>query len=284
MGEKATSSYKVHPGTFRCDYCQCYERNGISMYCQESGKTYHKECFLAEARRKTKDNSISLLVEQEDEEYFYEKEEKERILKEELLKIKIETTTFKDEVDFSAVTETTVPLLEETPAKIPANPEKDETKPLKEETAKEDSIESIECYPFEETEEELEESIIIHDLCKTQNEPRTVSTSEFSNYIEVGIKIPGYRKYHVHSYVDNGSGLSLAKKFSIPEELWMTIPGESVAGRTIEGRRITMNTVAKKIKFTMGGATFTIDKLWQSESQNSDMLLGNDFLLQQTFI
>ena len=140
-------------------------------------------------------------------------------MKEDLLKIKIETTTFKDEVEVPAVPETTVSSPKEIPAETPANPEKDKTKPLKEETSNEDSIETIECCPFVESEGELEKSILVHNLCNTQNEPRTISTSEFSNYIEVGIKIPGYRKYHLHSYIDNGSGLSLAKKFAIPEEL-----------------------------------------------------------------
>ena len=62
------SSYCVNPGTFVCDYCQCLETNGLPMFCESTGFTYHKECFIAEARRKTRNGSISQLVEQEYEE------------------------------------------------------------------------------------------------------------------------------------------------------------------------------------------------------------------------
>ena len=75
--ESLMSSYQVNPGTFVCDYCLCHEKNGLPMFCEESKKTYHKECFIAEARRKTKNGLVSQLVEQEYEEYFSEQKEKE---------------------------------------------------------------------------------------------------------------------------------------------------------------------------------------------------------------
>ncbi|KAL6145916.1 hypothetical protein ACLB2K_056599 [Fragaria x ananassa] len=102
--------------------------------------------------------------------------------------------------------------------------------------------------------------------------------------MEIGLKFPEYKKYHLHAFVDTGSGFSLAKKFAIPEEYWTKDLGKSDVGRTIEGRHILMNTIAKKIKITIGGGDFIIEELWQSENQDADILLGNEFILQQTFI
>ena len=45
-----------------------------------------------------------------------------------------------------------------------------------------------------------------------------------------------------------------------------------------------MKRVAKDVKITLGGGNFTIKTIWQAEGQGSDILLGNDFLLQQTII
>ena len=41
-----SSSYRVNPGTFICDHCQCHEEDGLPMYYEESGNTYHKESLL----------------------------------------------------------------------------------------------------------------------------------------------------------------------------------------------------------------------------------------------
>lgn len=54
------SSYRVNTETIDYDYYQCYETNDLPMFCEESGMTYHKECFIAEARKKkTRNGSIS---------------------------------------------------------------------------------------------------------------------------------------------------------------------------------------------------------------------------------
>ena len=46
------SSYRVNIETIDYDYYQCYETNDLPMFCEESWMTYHKECFIAEARKK----------------------------------------------------------------------------------------------------------------------------------------------------------------------------------------------------------------------------------------
>lgn len=63
MAEEMISSYRVNSESFVCDYCQCYETNGLPMFCEEIRFTYHKKYFIAEARRKTKTGSISQSVE-----------------------------------------------------------------------------------------------------------------------------------------------------------------------------------------------------------------------------
>ena len=62
------------------------------------------------------------------------------------------------------------------------------------------------------------------------------------------------------------------------------IQARSVNGRTVEGRLITMDTMAKKVKISIGGGEFIVEQLWQAEGQEADILLGNNFLIQQTFI
>lgn len=46
-------------------YYLCQETNGLPIFCENSGMTYHKVCFIAKVRIKTKEGSISQLVEQE---------------------------------------------------------------------------------------------------------------------------------------------------------------------------------------------------------------------------
>lgn len=45
------------------------------------------------------------------------------------------------------------------------------------------------------------------------------------------------------------------------------------------GSQFSMKKVEKDVKST-GGDKFTIKTLWQSESQGSNIFLGNNFLLQ----
>ncbi|KAK9921851.1 hypothetical protein M0R45_030347 [Rubus argutus] len=113
---------------------------------------------------------------------------------------------------------------------------------------------------------------------------KVISTSRFSNYIEIGLKFPNYKKYHLHSFVDSGSGFTIAKRFAIPEELWIEDNKRIATGIQMDGSRFSMNKVAKDVKITIGGGNFTIKSIWQAEGQGSDILLGNDFLLQQTMI
>ena len=53
-----------------------------------------------------------------------------------------------------------------------------------------------------------------------QEQVMPVQTSIYSNYITAGLKFPNYKKYHLHAFVDSGSGYSLAKKYEIshPEQ------------------------------------------------------------------
>ena len=245
-----SSSYRMNPGTFICDHCQCHEADGLPMYCEESGNIYHRECFIAEARRKTKDGSINNLVEQEYEEYFYETEQWNEIKKRDLERMKFDPTMldpFKKKEESSSSTE-------------------------------EDSSEEI-CYK-----EEL--NPCTEQLTSTENicQAKTVSTSKYSNYMEIGLKYPQYKKYHLHAYVDNGSGFSLASKFAIPEEFWKKDRKNGARGRTVEGRLISMDTVARKVNISIGGGNFLVEEIWQSEGQEFDVLLENNFLLQHTFI
>ncbi|KAL6227709.1 hypothetical protein ACLB2K_001666 [Fragaria x ananassa] len=108
-----------------------------------------------------------------------------------------------------------------------------------------------------------------------------VQTSIYSNYITIGLKFPNYKKYHLHAFVDTGSGYSLAKRHAIPEEYWEKSP-KSVTGVAMEENKIVMNTMARNVKVSLGGGNFIIKILWQCEGQTADLLLGNDFLLQQT--
>ena len=35
---KIISSYRVNPGTFICDYCQCLETDGLPMFCERNSE------------------------------------------------------------------------------------------------------------------------------------------------------------------------------------------------------------------------------------------------------
>ena len=132
-------------------------------------------------------------------------------------------------------------------------------------------INTKECKPLTESQSELEQFKII-------------STSKYSNFIEIGLKFPDHRKYHLHAFVDSGSGFTIAKRFAIPEELWEEDNKRTATGIQMDGSRFSMNKVAKNVKITIGGGNFTINSIWQAEGQGFDLLLGNDFLLQQTTI
>ncbi|KAL6183857.1 hypothetical protein ACLB2K_045267 [Fragaria x ananassa] len=55
-----------------------------------------------------------------------------------------------------------------------------------------------------------------------------------------------------------------------------------VTGVAMEENNIVMDTMARNVKVSLGGENFTIKILWQCEGQTADLLIGNDFLLQQT--
>ncbi|KAL6140398.1 hypothetical protein ACLB2K_058698 [Fragaria x ananassa] len=115
--------------------------------------------------------------------------------------------------------------------------------------------------------------------------PREVYLLELKNWEENTTKeIVSSYSIKPGTFTYTGSGFSLAKKFAIPEEYWTIDPRRSAVGRTIKGGHILMDTIAKKVKITIGGGDFIIEELWQSENQDADILLGNEFILQQTFI
>ncbi|KAL6226017.1 hypothetical protein ACLB2K_004865 [Fragaria x ananassa] len=82
---------------------------------------------------------------------------------------------------------------------------------------------------------------------------------------------------------DTGLRFSLAKRYAIPEEYWEKSP-RTVTGVAMEENNIVMDTMARNVLVSLGGGTFTINILWQCDGQTADLLLRNDFLLQQTVI
>ncbi|KAL6210799.1 hypothetical protein ACLB2K_016031 [Fragaria x ananassa] len=52
----------------------------------------------------------------------------------------------------------------------------------------------------------------------------------------------------------------------------------------MEENEIVMDTIARNVKVSLGGGNFIIKNLSQCEGQTADLLIGNDFLLQQTVI
>ncbi|KAL6203891.1 hypothetical protein ACLB2K_021162 [Fragaria x ananassa] len=110
-----------------------------------------------------------------------------------------------------------------------------------------------------------------------------VQTSIYSNYITIGLKFLNYKKYHLHAFVDTGFEYSLAKRYAIPEEYWEK-SSRTVTGVTMEENKIVMDTMARNVRVSLGGGNFTIKIFWQCEGQTADLLIRNDFLLQQTVI
>ncbi|KAL6193777.1 hypothetical protein ACLB2K_034861 [Fragaria x ananassa] len=110
----------------------------------------------------------------------------------------------------------------------------------------------------------------LRDAPKEQARVMPVQTSIYSNYITIGLKFPNYKKYHLHAFVDTGSGYSLAKRYAIPEERWEK-SSRTVTGVAMKENRIVMNTMARNVKVSLGGGTFTIKIIWQCEGQTADV-------------
>ncbi|KAL6130131.1 hypothetical protein ACLB2K_068512 [Fragaria x ananassa] len=228
------------------------------MYCESTGETYHQECFIAELRRKTKDRDAHTLVE---EEYnVFRKKEHERNLKEDMKTMKF-VTSLSQNKEIKESLESLDPTIAETNANpiIGINP-----------------LDSI-------TVERQVNPFTDLLVAEKQEQVMPVQTSIYSNYVTIGLKFPTYRKYHLHAFVDTGSGYSLAKRYAITEEFWEKSP-RTVTGVAMEENKIIMGTLARNVKVSLGGGTFIIKNLWQCEGQTADLLLGNDFLLQQTVI
>ncbi|KAL6218110.1 hypothetical protein ACLB2K_011327 [Fragaria x ananassa] len=251
------STFHPNPGRFICDYCKCDDNNTIPMYCEGTGKTYHRECFIAELKRKTKDNEAHVLVE---EEYsVFHKKEKEKDLEEDIKTIKFVTSLsqnreIKESLDsLNSSSNLILGLAHDNP--------------LESKTAER----------------------MVNHFTELLDDPRkqarimSVQTSIYSNYITIGLKFPNDKKYHLHAFVDTSLGFSLAKRYAIPEEYWEKSP-RTVTGVAMEENNIVMDTRARNVQVSLGGGTFTIKILWQCESQTTDLLIGNDFLLQQTVI
>ncbi|KAL6218811.1 hypothetical protein ACLB2K_012020 [Fragaria x ananassa] len=251
------STFHPNPGRFIYDYCKCDDNNAIPMYCEGTGETYHRECFIAELRRKTKDNEAHVLVE---EEYnVFHKKEKEKNLEEDIKTMKFVTSLsqnreIKESLD--SLNSSSNPILGL------AN-----DNPLESKTAER------RVNPFTE----------LLDDSRKQAKIMPVQTSIYSNYITIGLKFPNYKKYHLHAFVDTGSGFSLTKKNAIPEEYWEKSP-KTVTGVAMEENNIVMDTMTRNVQVSLGGDTFTIKILWQCEGQMANLLIWNDFLLQQTVI
>ncbi|KAL6189333.1 hypothetical protein ACLB2K_040722 [Fragaria x ananassa] len=249
------STFHPNPGRFICDYCKCDDNNTIPMYCENTGETYHRECFIAELRRKTKDNEAHILVE---EEYnVFHKKEQEKKMEEEMKTMKFVTSLsqnkeIKESLD--SLNSSSNPILG---------------------LANDNPVDSLttgrKINPFTE----------LFNTPTRKERIMPVQTSIYSNYITIGLKFPNYKKYHLHAFVDTGSGYSLAKRHAIPEEYWEKSP-KPVTGVAMEENKIVMNTMARNVKVSLGGGNFIIKILWQCEGQTADLLLGNDFLLQQT--
>ncbi|KAL6194743.1 hypothetical protein ACLB2K_035819 [Fragaria x ananassa] len=253
------STFHHNPGRFVCDYCKCDDDSTIPMYCESTGETYHQECFIAELRRKTKDRDAHTLVE---EEYnVFRKKEHERNLKEDMKTMKF-VTSLSQNKEIKESLESLDPTIAETNANpiIGINP-----------------LDSI-------TVERQVNPFTNLLVAEKQEQVMPVQTSIYSNYVTIGLKFPTYRKYHLHAFVDTGSGCSLAKRYAIPEEFWEKSP-RTVTGVAMEENKIIMaDTLARNVKVSWGGGTFIIKNLWQCKGQTADLLLGNDFLLQQTII
>ncbi|KAL6194350.1 hypothetical protein ACLB2K_035434 [Fragaria x ananassa] len=224
--------FHPNPGKFSCDYCKCDDNNTIPMYCESTGETYHWECFIAELRRKTKDNEAHILVE---EEYnVFHRKEQEKNLEEDIKTMKFVTSLsqnkeIKESLDSlnSISTNQILGLAEDNPL---------------------DSVTAVrKVNPFTE----------LLDTPREQARVMPVQTS-------------------IYRY-------SLAKRYAIPEEYWEK-SSRTVTGVAIEENQIVMDTMAQNVKVSLGGGNFTIKILWQCEGQTADLLIGNDFLFQQTVI
>ncbi|KAL6130306.1 hypothetical protein ACLB2K_068687 [Fragaria x ananassa] len=251
------STFHPNPGKFVCDYCECDDDSTIPMYCETTGETYHRECFIAELRRKSKAKDAHILVE---EEYnvFHKKEQTEN------LKEDMKTMKFVTSLSQNKEIKESLEVFDPTNDGISANPILGINLP--------NSIaEERKVNPFAK----------LLDTSEKQEQVMKIQTSIYSNYITIGLKFPNYNKYHLHAFVDTGSGYSLARRYAIPEEYWEKSPIK-VTGVAMEENRIVMDTMARNVKVSFGGGNFTIKILWQCEGQSADLLIGNDFLLQQT--
>lgn len=102
-------------------------------------------------------------------------------------------------------------------------------------------------------------------------------TNPLSTYIRVGFGFKGYKRFHLHGYVDTGASICIASKHIIPDHLWITME-KPIIVQIANGKKIVIDKVAKNVDLLIEGYTFKCPSIYQQDS-GMDFIFGNNFLL-----
>lgn len=102
------------------------------------------------------------------------------------------------------------------------------------------------------------------------------NTNPNSTYIEVEIKIKGFKPYKLHAYIDTGASICCATKNILPNEKWVTLE-KPIKVKIADNSIILIEKAAKDLDVTVAGKIFRIPTLYQQET-GIDILIGNNFL------
>ena len=101
-------------------------------------------------------------------------------------------------------------------------------------------------------------------------------TNPNSTYIKIQFKFQGYRKYHLHGYIDTGASICVAHPQVLPPEKWSNT-ANTISVQIANTDVIKLNKVARNITVEISGEEFLIPTIYQ-QATGVDFLIGNNFL------
>ncbi|GLJ33313.1 hypothetical protein SUGI_0670220 [Cryptomeria japonica] len=258
--------------SFICEECGIKEK-AMCLLSQRYNLTYHPECLIAALRKYTRSNNGVSTIYEEIEEYI-----KQRHIKEQ---------------------EQVVPILNiGQPSSQWSEFDKSITEAFPDQEMETDLQDTLACDLTEKGKTNLNnckisckvkvpfdklQTALLKEVCSTNAQAlkaRRCISGYNASYIAIGFSFPGYKPYTLHAYVDSGAGMSIALKHALPKDLWHKVPADQVlTGNTINNMTVQYDTVALNVPCIIAGELFIIPAIWQTLEHDSDILLGQNFLL-----
>ena len=128
------------------------------------------------------------------------------------------------------------------------------------------------CFPIKETTKKI-------DINRVDERISDVRTNSNSIYMKVDIKFKGYQRYKLPSfaYVDTGANMCIAKKYTLPEDLWKRAK-INISVISASQHVIALDYAIENLKILISGNEFIIPVIYQCDTQSSNILIGNKFM------